>query len=343
VLSGHTKPHDTEQQVQSAAITVDLMKEEVENIHDVYRVSALGCYTRNITPSTSPKFFTLVEETASFLKTLFTKCFNEEQVPLEQAATFDKSTGLLSYKTKVFGLIPAHLFPLPCALPSCAVVCSVCDSLILDESKKQQSRVRLKCGHIFHQMCLVPALGSMKLKLLYKEELKSLCRQFNVSPVGHKAVLLERLNTSLTSVQKQKKVNCPGCTNKEPAPSLKCFCHCCKHFIFPNEESIRLPCSHVVHSHCAAAMTTLCTICINLLDGVTAEVCDKAKKTFTREYVPSSTSDDEELDEDAQAANDESEKQENLVHYFGELALKAKQHREQRGSLPKLKIDKVSD
>ena len=141
------------------------MKEENNQINDTYLVRKLDCYHTNITPSSSVKHTPVVTKTSLFVKLLFQKATTSTSTTIDETSTYD-SAGLLSYRTALFGMVPAHLFPLPCARPSSEVVCSGCKKRI--KYTPRVSCVRHKCGHIYHQLCLLPETTRLKPKKMYK-------------------------------------------------------------------------------------------------------------------------------------------------------------------------------
>ena len=100
------------------------MKDQLDDIHQTYNVRPLQCYTKNLTPSNSPKFFTLVSESGKFVEALFKQALDNLSGPIEESATFD-SSGLLSFKTNAFGNIPGYQLPTSLfqAFVCCCMLC----------------------------------------------------------------------------------------------------------------------------------------------------------------------------------------------------------------------------
>ena len=73
VLSGHTNADYTEEEIREAAIWIDSMTTEIAQVNTTYKVQELKCYSKNITPSTSPKFFSLVTAASKYLQAVFGK------------------------------------------------------------------------------------------------------------------------------------------------------------------------------------------------------------------------------------------------------------------------------
>ena len=124
VLSGHTNADYTEEEIREAAIWIDSMTTEIAQVNTTYKVQELKCYSKNITPSTSPKFFSLTTTASKYLQADFGK-----------------------------------------------------------------SHIRLKCGHVIHQVCLFTELKLMNLKKMYTLERQALCKEFR-SAAGTCAIFL---------------------------------------------------------------------------------------------------------------------------------------------------------
>lgn len=95
VLSAHTEPAYSADQIREAALWVDEMKEENQRINETYRVRKLDCYHTNITPSSFVKHIPVVAKTSLFVKSLFLKAAVSSSTTIEESATYD-SAGLLS-------------------------------------------------------------------------------------------------------------------------------------------------------------------------------------------------------------------------------------------------------
>ena len=354
MLSGHTQPTYTEEQIRKTALWVDLMKEQLDDIHDTYNVRPLECYTKNLTPSNSPKFFALVSETAKFIKTLFERALASHSVPIEESATFD-SNGLLSFTTDAFGILPSYLFPLACSKPSCVAVCCVCKNLV-QNGKEYRSYIRKQCGHIVHQLCLMPLVHQIKLGKLYKSELMEICRSLHLNAKGKKDELKKNIKDYIKSQSSTRVIlnapSCVGCDENHSSPTLRKFCHGCHDFIAENHEhTTRLSCGHLIHNRCIPVNNT-CVICSSLVTEMVNEICFRAKKTFsTKSTSPTQPCNndggacdkDDEEHEDREEVEGNRKKDIHMSTYLGELATKVKKKKEQRGSLPKIKISKVED
>ena len=338
------------------------MKDQLDDIHQTYNVRPLQCYTKNLTPSNSPKFFTLVSESGKFVEALFKQALHNLSGPIEESATFD-SSGLLSFKTNAFGNIPGYLYPLPCSKPSCVVVCCACMKQVRNGTR--QSSIRRKRGHIVHQLCLIPAVHKMKLSKLYKSELVEVCRSLNINTQGKKDDLKARVkqfmaNQSSPNVDSTT-TGCNGCDEKHSSPTMRKFCHACGEFINEEQQCMleRLRCGYILHSKCVPDCKT-CPIRSNLVNEMVEEISTKAIKTFSTKPKPSTQqspddhddSCDKEADEMADEMADAIPEDQNCATrqkdiqvstYFGELATKEKKRKEQRGSLPKIKIPKIEE
>ena len=340
MLSAHTQPNYTEDQIRKAALWCDVMKEQLADIHATYNVKPLQCYTKNLTPSNSPKFFTLVTESGKFVETLFDRALANLSSPIEESATFDAS-GLLSFKTQSFGNIPGYLYPLPCSKPSCVVVCCACKKQVKIE-KEQKSSIRRKCGHIVHQLCLMPSVQKMKLSKLYKSELVEICKSLHIDPKGKKDDLKAKVKNFIANQpptnMDSTTTSCIGCDEKHPSPTLRKFCHACGDFINEEQQSRtkRLSCGHILHSKCVPEDNT-CSICSSLVSEMIEEISVRAIKTFSKKPAPSSQSsenhDDSCEEDEAEEFADEipvdqssgnKEKDIQVSTYFGELATKEK-------------------
>ena len=171
MLSAHTQPNYTEEQIRKAALWCDVMKEQLDDIHATYNVKPLQCYNKNLTPSNSPKFFTLVTESGKFVKTLFDQALANLSSPIAESATFPA----------IF--IHFHIPSLHVLLY--VVVCCACKKQV-KIGKEQKSSIRRKCGHIVHQLCLMPSVQKVKLSKLYKSELVEICKSLHIDPKGKK-------------------------------------------------------------------------------------------------------------------------------------------------------------
>ena len=348
VLSSHTDTTYSAEQIQDAAIWVDEMKNENNKINETYLVHKLGCYSKNITPTSATKHFGIISKASQFVKSLFNKAIALHPSTLEDSVTYD-SAGLLSYQTEIFGELPAHIFPLPCARPSCEVVCSGCQEKLKGDS--QRSYIRRKCGHVLHQMCLLPDFSKLRPKLMYKAELKSLCVLLKLDSGGLKDKLLRQVVDHI-KLNPGQVLPCPGCEMGQNAPATRRYCHMCLRFITSSCATHRFHCGHLVHSKCAeniAALDKTCPICQNLVEEVIEETSKRAKKCFTKpdscahNSTNNNDEDDNDVDDDGDIPKIDPGKEETMSVYYGELAVKAKHNKEQRGSLPRTKIIKIND